>query len=133
MSEIWHHYLHTPIKKLATHPLDTFQNAEELSKYRGRVNGHFDLPSECPHPFEKVITCVSVFFGILRKLQMLSHFGKSKRILVQILALLSTPILIFSVWQSGISHFLVYKSQDWISIILHIRRFELNPRSWILN
>lgn len=118
-------YLHTPIKNLVTHPLDPFQSSKELQGYLTRVNEYFNLPSDGPLQFDKVIDQERISIKYLRKLQLIMRFSKAKKILVEI----SNPGLIvdanadiLKLAVSDLQHLTSVESKTKVSIILHIRR-----------
>lgn len=118
-------YLHTPIKNLVTHPLDSFQNSDELEEYLSRVNDYFRLPTSGPLRFDNIYTKATVSKGYLRKIQLLKHIGKQKNVLLKI----SNPARITDVspdmFRLAVSDLTVptfKKLHSTISVILHIRR-----------
>ena len=118
-------YLHTPIKNLVTHPLDPFQTPKELERYLKRVNEYFNLPSDGPMQFDKVIDQARISIKYLRRLQLIMRLSKAKKILVEIsnpgLIVDSNPdILKLAV--SDLLHLSRVESKTKVSIILHIRR-----------
>jgi hypothetical protein len=119
------HYLHTPIKNLVTHPLDSFQSPEELERYLMRVNEYFNLPSDGPTEFDKVITQGKISHNFLRRLQVVMCLTKAKKILVAT----SNPSLIvdanpdiLKLPVSDLPYLSGINSKTKISIVLHIRR-----------
>jgi hypothetical protein len=118
-------YLHTPIKNLVTHPLDSFQSSKELQEYLTRVNEYFNLPSDGPLQFDKVIDQARISIKYLRRLQLIMRLSKAKKILVEISnpgSIVDADPDILKLAVSDLPHLSGIESKTKVSIILHIRR-----------
>lgn len=118
-------YLHTPIKNLVTHPLDSFQSPKELQEYLTRVNAYFNLTSSGPMQFDKVIDQGRISKSFLSRLQLSMRLSKAKKILVKI----SNPSMIVNsnpdilkLAVLDLPHISRVDSKTKVSIVLHIRR-----------
>lgn len=118
-------YIHTPIKNLVTHPLDSFQSPKELQGYLTRVNAYFNLPSDRPLKFDKVVDQARISIKYLLRLQLVMRLSKTKKILVKV----SDPGLIvdkdpdiLKLAVSDLPHLSRKEFKAKVSIVLHIRR-----------